>query len=201
MRNVKNSTFLKRFIKECMPLNLLPDNIVAATFQQTLTKYKTKDSVQHIVINGTNISTTVKEKIEKYKGSAPSTNILGNSSACSFPFKLREENRKKKNFLIHFPFSLFFCRSTPIGVACLIAKEIASTENINEDFRKLGMFVLTVMIGLFIIGFVMLPLVYIIVKKSNPFRFLATLIEPILITFAGTSTLVLIVSFIASQIA
>lgn len=81
-----------------------------------------------------------------------------------------------------------YCRSTPVGVASLIAKVIASTENIHEDFRKLGMFVLTVMIGLFIFALVLVPLVYYFIKKSNPFRFLATLIEPMLISFAAAST-------------
>ena len=81
----------------------------------------------------------------------------------------------------------FHCRTTPIGIISLIAKTVASTKSIEEDFKRLGMFFLTVMIGLNILMFVIHPIVFFIVRRSNPFKFIASIIQPSLVVFATCS--------------
>ena len=75
-----------------------------------------------------------------------------------------------------------------MGVACLIAKVIISTPDVEETFRKLGLYFATVMIGLIIWGFGVVPAIFFAVRRTNPFRFLATIIPSIMIVFATGST-------------
>lgn len=79
-------------------------------------------------------------------------------------------------------------RTTPLGVASLIGKTMAATKNLEDDFSRLGLFIGTVLAGLAILTFLILPVVYFAFVRKNPFRFLFTMIEPVLITIAASST-------------
>lgn len=65
---------------------------------------------------------------------------------------------------------------------------MAATKNLEDDFNRLGLFIATVMAGLGILTFVILPIVYFIFIRKNPFKFLFTMIEPVMITIAASST-------------
>ncbi|XP_045145304.1 excitatory amino acid transporter 3 [Echinops telfairi] len=58
----------------------------------------------------------------------------------------------------------------PIGILFMIAGKIIEVEN-WEIFRKLGLYMATVMSGLAIHSIILLPLIYFIVVRKNPFRF------------------------------
>lgn len=179
----------------------MPDNIITAAFQQAQTKYNTKEITTYFMSNGTNTSKVIEEITGKYNGAVQSSNILGLIIVSSL-FGLATSYMKE----IGRPFYHFFNSaseiilqilrwliwSTPIGVASLIAETIASTKNIEDDFRKLGMYFLTIMTGLIIATLILMPLGYFIVKRANPFRFLVTIIQPILIVFATSSTAIAI---------
>jgi len=72
-------------------------------------------------------------------------------------------------------------------VASLIARTIAGTENISEDFRMLSMYLVTVVSSLVLYNVLLMSIAYFVVKRRNPFRFMLSLMEPIMITFATTS--------------
>ncbi|XP_052103703.1 excitatory amino acid transporter 4-like [Mytilus californianus] len=77
---------------------------------------------------------------------------------------------------------------TPVGVASLLAKTIASSVDTSDEFVHLGMFISTVLLGFTLWSFAVVPLVYFFIYRTNPFRFLLTLVQPALITFATSST-------------
>lgn len=83
---------------------------------------------------------------------------------------------------------IFSCRFTPVGVASLLARTIASSADTSAEFRHLGMFIATALLGFALWSLAVVPLVYFIIYRTNPFRFLFTLVEPVLITFATSST-------------
>uniref|UniRef100_A0A2I2YAA8 Amino acid transporter n=1 Tax=Gorilla gorilla gorilla TaxID=9595 RepID=A0A2I2YAA8_GORGO len=58
----------------------------------------------------------------------------------------------------------------PLGILFLIAGKIIEVED-WEIFRKLGLYMATVLTGLAIHSIVILPLIYFIVVRKNPFRF------------------------------
>lgn len=86
------------------------------------------------------------------------------------------------------PGTLIFPRTTPVGVASLIAKTILTTSDVEDTFRKLGMYTLTVEIGLIFWGFIIIPLVFLVVRRTNPFKFYGTIMHSIMIVVVTTST-------------
>ncbi|KAL7841101.1 hypothetical protein SRHO_G00247920 [Serrasalmus rhombeus] len=58
----------------------------------------------------------------------------------------------------------------PVGILFLIASKIIEVEDWNI-FRKLGLYMLTVLVGLVIHSMVVLPLLYVLVVRRNPYKF------------------------------
>ncbi|XP_060585408.1 excitatory amino acid transporter 1-like [Ruditapes philippinarum] len=179
--------------------NIVPDNLIASCFQQAQTKYDYKEKTV-VTSNGTHNSTeTVKELKRKYVGSAGSTNVLG-LIIVSVVFgvggaAMKEDGKPFLNFFksatdIILKVLRVLIWSTPIGVASLIAKTILTTKDVEETFRKLGMYALTVEVGLVFWGFIVIPLVFLVVRRANPFRFYGTIIPSIMIVIVTASTMI-----------
>lgn len=81
----------------------------------------------------------------------------------------------------------FVPRYAPIGILFLIAGKIAEMEDMGVVGGQLGMYTITVIIGLLIHAIVVLPLLYFLVTRKNPWVFIGGLIQA-LITALGTSS-------------
>ncbi|KAK3104137.1 hypothetical protein FSP39_024686 [Pinctada imbricata] len=181
--------------------NLFPENLVSATFEQAQTKYEMQQLVSYKVINGTNITATEDVIDKKSVGSTPSTNILG-LVIVSTLFGIATSFTRG----VGIPFFKFFesasevilqilrwlIWTTPVGVISLIAKTIAETKNLEDDFQRLGMYFLTVMTGLIVFMLIFQPITYFIVRRRNPFKFLFSILQPTAIVFATSSTAIAI---------
>ncbi|XP_048730321.2 excitatory amino acid transporter 1-like isoform X2 [Ostrea edulis] len=176
--------------------NLVPVNLVSATFEQAQTKY----SYEKVASNKSgNVSQTT--IVSKSVGSAPSSNILG-LVIVSAVFGLATSHMQD----VGYPFKQFFSSateiilrilrwliwSTPVGVLSLIAKTMAGSQNLEDDMRKLGVYFGTVMTGLLICGFIIQPITYFIVCRKNPFVFWFSILQPTMIVFATSSTAIAI---------
>nr|VZI37215.1 unnamed protein product [Spirometra erinaceieuropaei] len=82
-----------------------------------------------------------------------------------------------------------FLQCTPVGVAFMIAAAILNVGDIASTFAALGMFVLTVTVGLGVLFFLCL-IVYGAVALRNPFGFLRQVVKAWFISFATTSPIV-----------
>ena len=69
----------------------------------------------------------------------------------------------------------------------LIAGKFISTDNIGEVLSDLGKYMGTVLGGLFIHGFIVLPLIYFIATRKNPGRFALNMAKA-LFTAWGTAS-------------
>ncbi|XP_029684463.1 excitatory amino acid transporter 4 isoform X2 [Takifugu rubripes] len=76
---------------------------------------------------------------------------------------------------------------TPVGILFLIAGRILEMKNWAEMGGQLGMYTLSVMVGLIIHSLVVLPLLFFMVTKKNPYNFIGGLLQA-LITALGTSS-------------
>lgn len=76
---------------------------------------------------------------------------------------------------------------TPIGVYFLILAKFLEMNDILDVFTKLGMYLLTVSVGIFIHGFIFLPLVFLLITRKNPVVFIVHLM-PAILTALGTSS-------------
>lgn len=76
---------------------------------------------------------------------------------------------------------------TPIGVYFLILAKFLEMNDILDVFTKLGMYLLTVSVGIFIHGFIFLPLVFLLITRKNPVVFIVHMM-PAILTALGTSS-------------
>ena len=79
------------------------------------------------------------------------------------------------------------CRLSPIGVASILAKQIVLMDDIATAARQLGLYCATVVIGLAIHFFIVLPLFCLFFAKRNPFVFMKHMADAILTAFGTAS--------------
>lgn len=99
-----------------------------------------------------------------------------------------------KVFLVEYiPISLINCyiyslvRYAPIGILFLIAGKIVEMDDLTQMGGQLGMYTITVIIGLLIHGVLILPTLYFAITRQNPFIFIGGLLQA-LVTALGTSS-------------
>ncbi|XP_039984289.1 excitatory amino acid transporter 2-like isoform X1 [Xiphias gladius] len=76
---------------------------------------------------------------------------------------------------------------SPVGIACLICGKIISIADLEVVARQLGMYMITVIVGLIIHGGIFLPLIYFVVVKENPFKFFMGIFQA-WVTALGTAS-------------
>ncbi len=88
--------------------------------------------------------------------------------------------------------TLFIIRFTPIGVfsiaAKVIAQQVQSGHGLSEVLGRLGLYFITVLIGLTIHGLITLPLTVKLLGNVNPFKHLNNMSVPLLTAFSTSSS-------------
>ncbi|XP_063981094.1 excitatory amino acid transporter 2-like isoform X2 [Diachasmimorpha longicaudata] len=156
--------------------NLMPENLVQACLQQVQSSYvktpvvtslgkenKTEYIMQHQLI---------------YKDG---TNVMGMIMFCiTFGLVLGQMGQKGQvmvdffealNEIVMKIVSLIILWYSPIGIMSLIAGKIMSISNLLITARMLGLYMVTVTVGLLIHGMGTLPLIYWLVTRRNPLTY------------------------------
>uniref|UniRef100_A0A8D0G8S8 Amino acid transporter n=1 Tax=Sphenodon punctatus TaxID=8508 RepID=A0A8D0G8S8_SPHPU len=76
----------------------------------------------------------------------------------------------------------------PFGIVFLIAGKILDMEDPYVIGKRLGLYAMTVVIGLIIHGLILLPLLFILITKKNPFSFIRGILQALLIALATSSS-------------
>ncbi|KAG7483196.1 excitatory amino acid transporter 2-like isoform X1 [Solea senegalensis] len=76
---------------------------------------------------------------------------------------------------------------SPVGIACLICGKIISIADLEVVAKQLGMYMVTVIVGLIIHGGIFLPLIYFVIVKKNPYKFFMGLFQA-WVTALGTAS-------------
>uniref|UniRef100_A0A8C6TAW5 Amino acid transporter n=1 Tax=Neogobius melanostomus TaxID=47308 RepID=A0A8C6TAW5_9GOBI len=155
--------------------NMFPENLVQACFQQYKTKRKELEPPKVVTNSTTNIT-----KEYKLVGSySDGINVLGLIVFCvAFGLVIGKMGEKGRILLEFFDalneatmklVQIIMCYM-PVGILFLIAAKIVEVED-WEIFRKMGLYMVTVLSGLAIHSVVCLPLIYFIIVRKNPFTF------------------------------
>lgn len=80
-----------------------------------------------------------------------------------------------------------FHRFAPVGIIFLIASKLVEMEDPATMFTKLGYYMATVLAGLFIHALIVLPLLYFVVVRKNPYKFMYYMLKALL-TAWGTAS-------------
>ncbi|ELU17609.1 hypothetical protein CAPTEDRAFT_178858 [Capitella teleta] len=176
--------------------NVFPSNLIGATMEKTVTRY---NEILVNVTNETSKVTTLEEEYDysQYKVvSASGTNILGLVVfSCVFGIIIGKMGRAGEPVL-RLMISLqdaiirlvqLIIWFAPVGICFILASKIGSMENPEEDFTALGYYMLTVLLGLFLHGFIVLPIIYFIVARKNPYKVMYH-VSQALLTALGTAS-------------
>ncbi|XP_041110838.1 excitatory amino acid transporter 1-like isoform X1 [Polyodon spathula] len=182
--------------------NMFPPNIVQACTQQFKTQYGKRMVQVTVTVNESLFNLTnstqemLKEEVIPIPGSVNGVNALG-LVVFSMSFgliigSLKEKGQALKDFFDCLNEAIMKLVAiimwyAPIGILFLIAGKIVEMEDISTVGGQLGMYTVTVIIGLMIHAMFVLPTLYFIVTRKNPFVFIGGLIQA-LITALGTSS-------------
>uniref|UniRef100_A0A3P8Z1L3 Amino acid transporter n=1 Tax=Esox lucius TaxID=8010 RepID=A0A3P8Z1L3_ESOLU len=183
--------------------NMFPPNIVEACTHQFKTQHGKR--VVHMkmtvnntlfMLNGTESQYVTREEVIPVPGQVNGVNALG-LVVFSISFGLIISNMKEKGQPLR---DFFDCLNeailrlvavimwyAPIGIMFLIAGKIVEMDDITEMGSQLGMYTMTVIIGLTIHAIVVLPTLYFVITRKNPFIFIGGLLQA-LVTALGTSS-------------
>jgi len=177
--------------------NCFPPNLIQATMQQ----YKTVlvEPGEDIVEDSSTGALIDPEDKETWKMTGTwnnSTNILGLvifSVATGIAISLSGEEGKpllaffKSVSHVMMKITHWVVHLAPVGVAFLIAGEILHMKSVLAELTKLAWYLFTVTLGISVHGFIILPIVYGLITRSLPFRFIGKM-GPALATAFGTAS-------------
>ncbi|XP_072031936.1 excitatory amino acid transporter 1-like [Amphiura filiformis] len=178
--------------------NLIPPNIVQACFQT----YKTSANVVEVTKmnltaeSGVEMNDSTKE-LEFAGKFEDKTNILG-LVVFSILFgtiigRMEKQGEPVRMFVNSFMEAIMKIVSiiiwfTPIGVFFLILGKILEMDDWETTFQQIGLFCLTVMLGLALHAFIALPLLYFIFTRKNPVTVLVGVAPALMTAFATASS-------------
>ncbi|MEJ1278489.1 solute carrier family 1 (glial high affinity glutamate transporter) member 2 [Cricetulus griseus] len=189
--------------------NLFPENLVQACFQQiqTVTK-KVLVAPQAEEVNTTKavismLNETMNEASEEtkivikkgleFKDGMNVLGLIGFFIAFGIAMgKMGEQAKLMVEFFnilneIVMKLVIMIMWYSPLGIACLICGKIIAIKDLEVVARQLGMYMITVIVGLIIHGGIFLPLIYFVVTRKNPFSFFAGIFQA-WITALGTAS-------------
>ncbi|KAL2717261.1 excitatory amino acid transporter-like [Vespula squamosa] len=171
--------------------NMIPENLVQACFQQVQTSYIKK---KVIIIGNMNQSDHVLEPILVYKDGM---NVMGLIIFCiTFGIIAGQLGSKGKlmvdffivlNEIVMKFVGIIIIWFAPFGIMCLIAGKIMSIVNLAATAQMLGLFMITVLLGLSIHGIVTLPTIFWLLTRKNPAVFFRGMMQA-WITALGTAS-------------
>ncbi|XP_077178290.1 excitatory amino acid transporter 2 [Paroedura picta] len=188
--------------------NLFPENLVQACFQQiqTVTKKvlvpqesEEPDNVTESIfamMNETEVTPEPQMIIKKgleFKDGMNVLGLIGFFIAFGIAMgKMGEQAKMMVDFFnilneIVMKLVTMIMWYSPFGIACLICGKIIAIKDLEVVARQLGMYMVTVIIGLVIHGGIFLPLLYFVVTRKNPFSFFAGIFQA-WITALGTAS-------------
>ncbi len=78
-------------------------------------------------------------------------------------------------------------RYSPLGILSLIASAILNVEDIKAAMASVGYFIITSVTGCLIHQFVILPVMFLIILKASPFKYMLGMMDAILTGMAPPS--------------
>jgi Na+/H+-dicarboxylate symporter len=121
--------------------------------------------------------------------------------AVLFGFFITRIDEKPQNLIINvinaildviMKITLFVISFTPLGIfsitAKVIAQQVQAGNNVSEVMSRLGIYFVTVLLGLLIHGFITLPLTVKLIGKANPVKHIKNMATPLLTAFSTSSS-------------
>lgn len=176
--------------------NCFPDNLVAACLSKKTTELKLVDKTDENNTSLLDDNTTTKEYNIEVKNS-PGINMLGIVVLSIFFGVTIGRLEEKGKPLLDFFTSLYDASMmlvtlviwySPIGIFFLIATQVIKMKDPEIIIQRLGLYCVTVLVGLICHGFIILPLLYFIIVRKNPFIYMYNMLKALITALATSSS-------------
>ncbi|XP_048828078.1 excitatory amino acid transporter 2-like [Brienomyrus brachyistius] len=187
--------------------NLFPENLVQACFQQIQTVTRKVEQVpeyteevnstlDEFLLNATRPPPEpvfVTKKSLQFKSGMNVLGLIGFFIAFGICMgKMGEKAKLMLDFFnilneIVMRLVIMIMWYSPLGIACLICGKIISIKDLEVVAQQLGMYMVTVVVGLIIHGAIFLPLIYFAIVRKNPYSFFMGIFQA-WITALGTAS-------------
>ncbi len=84
--------------------------------------------------------------------------------------------------------TMFIIKFTPFGIFGLVASKIAAQDDLGALMSSMGLYMVTVLAGLFFHAFITLPLIVRFIGKSRPYKHFSSMQTPVLTAFSTSSS-------------
>ncbi|KAG9511111.1 Excitatory amino acid transporter 2 [Fragariocoptes setiger] len=181
--------------------SIIPDNIVSACFQHSETVYVTQETRVPDNRGGYMTKNETVRKFEHRDGA----NVLGLIAFCCVFGIICSKLGEKAALLVEFfqaldnvvmqmvMLAMYF---SPIGIASLIIDKFITIDDMGATMSRLGLYMVTVIVGLILHGFISIPTMYGVLTRKNPLTFMRKCTECIIFAIGtGSSTATLPVTF------
>ncbi|EDO32707.1 predicted protein, partial [Nematostella vectensis] len=185
---------------------VFPPNIAEATFNQVSTNtIKQVFFTIKIFSNGTHNLTTIRQLVHRAYDQIPggtfptpgsSMNVLGlvmfSIVLGAMLSKMGDKGLPLKCFFqalndVVMRMVTLVMWYSPVGICSLIASKVAGMGDIALSLKLLGMFMLTSILGILLHTLITLPIIYYVMTKKNPFKFMKGMSDA-LVTVWGTAS-------------
>ncbi|RNA37480.1 excitatory amino acid transporter 3 [Brachionus plicatilis] len=193
--------------------NLFPDNIIEMAFREYETTFQQEYKYHLLYSNGTNRTLrflpsgltnsselTIIKEFDFYKavgGSRRSLNVLGIIVFCFVFGGVVASMGKEGEILVKIFEALNNCSVkmiklvmiiSPLGIFSLIVATVIEMRDPSQVFARISMYMVTVILGLAIHAFVILPTLYVVVTRKNVFKFAKNMFDALFIAVATASS-------------
>jgi len=178
LKNTNNSNHNKKTAYDIISdilRNFIPKNIIKSTTHQEITQIE--NGIKRIkYIEGTNLLGILFFAI--LIGLA--TSVMETKGVA-----FKEFFKSANDIMIKCLSWIIIC--SPIGIASLIIDAIVSEDNVEEGFKKIGLFAVLCSVALIFYASCILPGLIFLIMRQNPFKYFLYFIEPALLAAASTS--------------
>lgn len=117
--------------------------------------------------------------------------------ALLFGFFITQTSKKSSVFMtdlfnsffeVMMKITMFVIKFTPIGILGIVSKAISEAPSISEFAGRMGIYMLTVLVGLFIHAMITLPVLVKAFGRVNPFWHLKNMLTPLITAFSTASS-------------
>ncbi|XP_028710777.1 neutral amino acid transporter B(0) [Peromyscus leucopus] len=192
--NVPTKEVLDSFLD--LARNVFPSNLVSAAFRSYATSYAPKDANACAVqppactqreINGTMVQLGCEVEGMNILGLVVFAIVFGVALRKLGPdgeLLIRFFNSFNDATMVLVSWIMWYA---PVGILFLVASKIVEMKDVSQLFISLGKYILCCLLGHAIHGLLVLPLIYFIFTRKNPYRFLWGIMTPLATAF-GTSS-------------
>ena len=175
-----------------LPRNLFPPNLVQAAFQTYKTVITPPDMKQEM--NGDLPPKYTWKISSEYVNAMNIMGLLVFSAALGVALSKLGEKGKP---LVEIFSSLsdasmvitgWLIAISPVGIFFMVTSMVVEMDDVTVIFGKVGMYVLTVVVGLLIHGLVVLPSIYTLMVRKLPFQFLGNMSQALITAFATATS-------------